>query len=141
MVMAEEYGSTVDALTVGARVYEKCGDLKKAIDSNRSALKLVPNDTGWFITGALVIKLYQSGRIEEIYELIGNNIEAKDMDQNVLAIYAFLEHKKGNKELAEEYLSRAKNSGFSRVRLERLILNKELREETIKGLMEIGTLE
>ena len=141
MVMAEEYGSTVDALTVGARVYEKCGDLKKAIDSNRSALKLVPNDTGWFITGALVIKLYQSGRIEEIYELIGNNIEAKDMDQNILAIFAFLEHQKGNKQLAEEYLSRARNNGFSRVRFERLILNKEIRETTIKGLLEIGNLE
>ncbi len=141
MVMAEEYGSTVDALTVGARVYEKCGDLKKAIDSNRSALKLVPNDTGWFITGALVIKLYQSGRIEEIYELIGNNIEAKDMDQNILAIFAFLEHQKGNKQLAEEYLSRAKKNGFSRVRFERLILNKEIRETTIKGLLEIGNLE
>ena len=141
MVMAEEYGSTVDALTIGARVYEKCGDLKKAIDSNRSALKLVPNDTGWFITGALVIKLYQSGRIEEIYELIGNNIEAKDMDQNILAIFAFLEHQKGNKQLAEEYLSRAKKNGFSRVRFERLILNKEIRETTIKGLLEIGNLE
>ena len=141
MVMAEEYGSTGDTLTIGARVYEMCGDLKKAIDSNRSALKLVPNDTGWFITGALVIKLYQSGRIEEIYELIGNNIEAKDMDQNVLAIFAFLEHQKGNKKLAEEYLSRAKNNGFSRTRFERLILNKEVRDETIKRLLEIGSLD
>ncbi len=141
MTKAEEYGSTVDTLTIGARVYEMCGDLKKAIDSNRSALKLVPNDTGWFIAGGLVIKLYQSGQIEEIYELIGNNIEAKDMDQNVLAIFAFLEHQKGNKELAEEYLSRAKNNGFSRTRFERLVLNKEVRDETIKRLLEIGSLD
>ena len=63
------------------------------------------------------------------------------MDQNVLAIYAFLEHKKGNKKLAERYLSRAKNNGFSRIRLERFILNKELRDKTIKGLLEIGSLE
>ena len=46
-----------------------------------------------------------------------------------------------NPNLAERYLSRAKNNGLSRVRLERFILNKELREKTIKGLLEIGSLE
>jgi len=141
VIKSEESGSTVDTLQIGGRVYAKCGDLKKAIRSTRNTLKLAPNDTGWFITGALVVLLYETGQIEEIYKLIGKNIEAKDMDQNVLAIYAFLEHKKGNKELAEGYLSRAKNNGFSRVRLERLILNKELRDKTIKGLLEIGSLE
>ena len=141
VIKAEESGSTADTLQIVGRVYALCGDLKKAIRSSRNALKLVPNDTGWFVTGALVINLYETGQIEEIYKLIGKNIQSNDMEQRVLAIYAFLEHKKGNKELAEEYLSRAKNNGFSRVRLERLILNKELREETIKGLMEIGTLE
>ena len=141
VIKSEESGSTADTLQIGGRVYAKCGDLKKAIRSTRNTLKLAPNDTGWFITGALVVLLYETGQIEEIYKLIGKNIEAKDMDQNVLAIYAFLEHKKGNKELAEGYLSRAKNNGFSRVRLERLILNKELRDKTIKGLLEIGSLE
>ena len=141
VIKSEESGSTADTLQIGGRVYAKCGDLKKAIRSTRNTLKLAPNDTGWFITGALVVLLYETGQIEEIYKLIGKNIEAKDMDQNVLAIYAFLEHKKGNKELAEGYLSRAKNNGFSRVRLERFILNKELRDKTIKGLLEIGSLE
>ncbi|MGE4635063.1 MAG: adenylate/guanylate cyclase domain-containing protein [Arenicellales bacterium] len=141
MTKVEEIGSTADTLTIGARVYHTCGDLKKAIDSNRSALKLVPNDTGWFITGHLVSKLYESGQIAEIYKLIGNNIEAKDMDPNALAIFAFLEHQKGNKELAEEYLSRAKTNGFSRTRFERLILSKEVRDKTIEGLLEIGSLE
>jgi len=141
VIKSEESGSTADTLQIGGRVYAKCGDLKKAIRSTRNALKLVPNDTGWFNTGALVNNLYLTGQIEEIYKLIGKNIEAKDMDQNVLAIYAFLEHKKGNKELAEGYLSRAKNNGFSRVRFERIILNKELRDKTIKGLLEIGSLE
>ena len=117
MIKSEKTGSTVDTLTIGSRVYAMCGDLKKAIDSNRSALKLLPNDTGWFVTGNLVSLLYQTGRIEEIYKLIGNNIEAKDMDNRVLAIFAFLEHQKGNKELAEGYLSRAKTMAFQEVDL------------------------
>ena len=141
MIKSEEIGSTVDTLTIGSAVYASCGDLKKAIDSNRSALKLLPNDTGWFVTARLVTLLYETGNIEGIYKLIGKNIEANDMEQRVLAIYAFLEHKKGNKELAERFLSRAKNNGFKRSSFLSFITNKDLREETIKGLMEIGTLE
>ena len=43
--------------------------------------------------------------------------------------------------LAERFLSRAKNNGFKRSSFLSFITNKDLREETIKGLMEIGTLE
>ena len=77
MIKSEENGSTVDTLTIGSRVFSMCGDLKKAIDSARNALKLLPNDTGWFVTGNLVTLLYQSGQIEEIYKLIGNNIKSQ----------------------------------------------------------------
>ena len=115
--------------------------MKRAIDSNRSALKLLPNDTGWFVTARLVVLLYQTGQIDEIYKLIGKNIEAKDMEYRVLAIFALLEHQKDNKEIAEEYLSRAKNNGFSRSSFLSNITNKELREETVKRLSEIGSLE
>jgi TolB-like protein len=141
IVKSEEKGSTVDTLTIASAVYANCGDLNKAIDSNRSALKLLPNDTGWFVTARLVVLLYQTGQIDEIYNLIGKNIEAKDMEYRVLAILAFLEHQKGNKELAKEYLSRAKNNGFSRSSFQSNITNKDLREKTIKGLLEIGSLE
>ena len=141
MIKSEEIGSTVDTLSIASGVFANCGDLKKAIDSNRSALKLLPNDTGWFVTARLVVLLYETGQIEEIYKLLGENIEAKDMEYRVLAILALLEHQKGNKELAKEYLSRARNNGFSRISFQSNIHNKELRDKTIKGLLEIGSLE
>ena len=141
MIKSEKTGSTVDTLTIASAVYANCGDLKKAIDSNRSALKLLPNDTGWFVTARLVVLLYETGQIEEIYKLLGKNIEAKDMEYRVLAILALLEHQKGNKELAKEYLSRARYNGFSRISFQSNIHNKELRDKTIKGLLEIGSLE
>ena len=141
MIKSEKTGSTVDTLTIASAVYANCGDLKKAIDSNRSALKLLPNDTGWFVTARLVVLLYETGQIEEIYKLLGKNIEAKDMEYRVLAILALLEHQKGNKELAKEYLTRARNNGFSRISFQSNIHNKELRDKTIKGLLEIGSLE
>ncbi len=140
-IKSEENGSTVDTLTIASAVYANCGDLKRAIDSNRSALKLLPNDTGWFVTARLVVLLYETGQIEEIYKLLGKNIEAKDMEYRVLAILALLEHQKGNKELAKEYLSRARNNGFSKSSFQSNIHNKELRDKTIKGLLEIGSLE
>jgi len=88
---AEELGSTVDTLTIAGNVYERCGDLKGGIDAKRHALLLVPNDTGWFITSGLTMSLYRDNQIEEIYKLIGEDINAEDMSPMVLAVYAFLE--------------------------------------------------
>ena len=102
-------------------------------------LHLIENQNFELIRHDITFPLYLE--IDEIYNLIGKNIEAKDMEYRVLAILAFLEHQKGNKELAKEYLSRAKNNGFSRGSFQSNITNKDLREKTIKGLLENDSLE
>ena len=86
IIKTEQLGSTVDTLTIAAGVYENCGELKKGIASTRSALELVPNDFGWFITSNLVVRLYKDGQIDEIYKLIGDDIEAKDMGLSLIHI-------------------------------------------------------
>ena len=63
------------------------------------------------------------------------------MEKRVLAIYSFLEHKKGNKELAEDYINRARNKRFTIRSFLSGITNKQLLEETINQIMKIGTLE
>ena len=98
---AEELGSTIDTLTIAGNVYELCGDSKRGIEAKRNALLLVPNDTGWFITSGLTMSLYRDNQIEEIYELIGDDINAEDMSPMVLAVYAFLEQQEGNIEKAK----------------------------------------
>ena len=143
IIKTEQLGSTVDTLTIAAGVYENCGELKKGIASTRSALELVPNDFGWFITSNLVVRLYKDGQIDEIYKLIGDNIEAKDMGSWVFAIYAFLEQEKGNMIKAKKYLERAKKLDLNLVRFEESLKNhdKELHKKTINGLKKIGDLE
>ncbi len=143
IIRTEQLGSTVDSLTISGNVYEKCGEMKKAIQSSRHALDLVPNDFGWFITSNLVVRLYKVGQIEEIYELIGDDIESKDMGSWVFAIYAFLEQEKGNMVKAKKYLARAKKLNLNLVLFEESLrsYNKELHEKTINGLKKIGVLE
>ncbi len=143
IIKTEQLGSTVDSLTIAAGVYENCGELKKGIASTRSALELVPNDFGWFITTNLVVRLYKDGQIDEIYKLIGDDIEAKDMGSWALAIYAFLEQDKGNIENAKKYLERAKKRGLNLLRFEASLknFNEELHKKTINGLNKIGDLE
>ena len=143
IIKTEQLGSTVDTLTIAAGVYENCGELKKGIASTRSALELVPNDFGWFITSNLVVRLYKDGQIDEIYKLIGDDIEAKDMGSWVFAIYAFLEQEKGNMVKAKKYLERAKKLDLNLVRFEESLKNhdKELHKKTINGLKQIGDLE
>ena len=143
ILKTEQLGSTVDTLTIAAGVYDICGELKKGIASTRSALELVPNDFGWFITSNLVVRLYKAGQIDEIYKLIGDDIEAKDMGSWVFAIYAFLEQEKGNMEIAKKYLERAKKLDLNLVRFEQSLKNydEELHLKTINGLKKIGALE
>ena len=143
IIRTEQLGSTVDSLTISGNVYEKCGEMKKAIQSSRSALDLVPNDFGWFITSNLVVRLYKVGQIEEIYELIGDDIETKDMGSWVFAIYAFLEQEKGNMVKAKKYLARAKKLNLNLVLFEESLrsYNEELHNKTIHGLKKIGDLE
>ena len=140
---AEEIGSTVDTLTIAGVVYERCGDLKRGIDTKRNALLLVPNDTGWFITSGLTMSLYRDNQIKEIYKLIGEDIKAEDMSPMVLAVYAFLEQQEGNMEKAKKYLDRARKNNFDRQRFERSFdsSQRDLLEKTIGGLLEIGNLE
>ena len=143
IIKTEQLGSTVDTLTIAAGVYDVCGELKKGIESTRSALELVPNDFGWFITSNLVVRLYKDGQIDEIYKLIGDDIEAKDMGSWVFAIYAFLEQEKGNMENAKKYLERAKKLDLNLARFEQSLksYDEDLHKKTINGLEKIGDLE
>ncbi len=143
IIKTEQLGSTVDTLTIAAGVYGNCGELKKGIESLRSALELVPNDFGWFITSNLVVSLYLDDQIEEIYKLIGDDIGAKDMVGWVLAIYAFLEQEKGDMEKAKKYLERAKKQNLNLARFEERLKNhdEELHKKTLNGLKKIGDLE
>ena len=118
------------------------GIKKERIAWTRSALELIPNDLGCSITINLVLRLQKAGQIDEIYKLIGDDIEAKDMGSWVFAIYAFLEQEKGNMEIAKKYLERAKKLDLNLVRFEQSLKNydEELHLKTINGLKKIGAL-
>ena len=141
--LAKKLSGTVDTLTTAGIVYERCRDSKNAIKSKRDALNLVPNDNGWFITSSLVFSLYKDNQISEIYNLIGENIEAEDMSTRVLALYAFLEQEKGNIKSAKKFLKRAKEKNFNikKFKMQFRPDQKPLLEKTIAGLLELESLE
>ena len=135
---AEKISPTVDTLTIGAMVYFRCGKLDKAIASRKKAIMIVPNDTNWVITGGLVTILYQVNRIEEIYDIVGDKINAEDIDSRILAIYAVLAKREGNINLAKDYLNRSIKNGLTKAYLESQIINEKIRNNTIKELLEIS---
>ena len=129
------YASTVDTLTIAGAVYSTCGNLEKAIKSTYSALRLVPNDTGWFITRNLSIQLFKSGRREELYKFLSDRIDAEDMKMDVLTLFSVLEYNKGNKKKAESYWLRAKDKGYD---LEKSnLINRALSKELAREVLEI----
>ena len=116
---AEKMGGGQETLMIGAAVYNNCGQGKKAISRLKEVLKLVPNDPRWFQTGLLVSFMYQDKQApEKIYEIVGDKINAEDMDPRILAIYSIFEFDNGNKEKAISYYKRAIKNGFRKDRLE-----------------------
>ena len=142
MAAAGDISLTVDTLTIGGMVYFRCGDLDKAIAWRKKAIRLVPNDTNWTITGGLSLILFEAGRFEEIYEIVGEKINLEDMDSRILAIYAVLEARQGNMELAKKYHQRSINNGLTRALLKNFSFSDEdLKEMFLRELLEIGYFE
>ena len=112
MKRAEVNGQNQETLLIGAGVYRRCGDKKRAIDSLKQLLEIVPNDPGWFQTGFLVSLLYEVEQYDEIYKVIGQKINADDMDNRVLAIYAVLAAKRGEEGEAVKLFERSLKNGF-----------------------------
>ena len=142
MAASGDISLTVDTLTIGGMVYFRCGELDKAIAWRKKAIRLVPNDTNWTITGGLSLILFEAGRFEEIYEIVGEKINLEDMDSRILAIYAVLEARQGNMELAKKYHQRSINNGLTRALLRNFSFSDEdLKEMFLNELLEIGYFE
>ena len=142
MATAGDISLTVDTLSIGGMVYFRCGDLDKAIAWRKKAIRLVPNDANWTITGGLSSILFEAGRFEEIYEIVGEKINLEDMDSRILAIYAVLEARQGNVEVAKRYHQRSINNGLTRALLRNFSFSDEdLKEMFLSELLEIGYFE
>ena len=118
-------------------MYAQCSNFDKAISAANSSLEITPNDTNWMITGQLASYYFQIDEIELLTKLIGENINAKDMDGRVLAYFSLIESRKGNKQLAKKYLMRAIENGLTKGRLEANLVDKKLRDSTIQELSAI----
>ena len=69
--------------------------------------------------------MFDNGRIDEIYRLLGKKVEAVDLPPNMLALLSYMEFKKGNKKNSKEYFSRAKSAGYMKRSFERHLFNRE----------------
>ena len=61
-------------------MYAQCSNFDKAISAANSNSRDNSNDTNWMITGQLASYYFQIDEIELLTKLIGENINAKDMD-------------------------------------------------------------
>ena len=105
-------GQNVRVHQITGGIYAACDRVEEAVIYNRKALAATPNDTGWFLTVDLVSNLWKLDRYDDIRDVVENKIDAADMDQRILAIFAVVEHKAGNTRRAEELLARATTSGL-----------------------------
>ena len=99
----------------------------------------MPNDPGWFQTGFLVSLLYEVEQYDEIFKVIGQKINAEDMDNRVLAIYAVLAAKRGEEGEAVKLFERSLTNGFRWDRFSNF--EKPLLTETLDILENLAEFE
>ena len=71
-----EANASVDAYTTAGTADFLCKDYPSSIQNFENALRLVPNDNGWFITRYLGATLYNADRTDKILELLKSNIDS-----------------------------------------------------------------
>ena len=81
------------------------------------ALKLMPNDNGYFFTRQLVRRSYKRDRIDEIETLMGKKIYNEDIQGRSIAsmlwVFAAIETGKGNSKEARALFNRGKAEGVT----------------------------
>ena len=138
---ALELGGSVDAFTTAGVVYFLCKDYPKSIASFQNALRLVPNDNGWFITRYLGTTLYRAKDFSSLQKLIEEDIDSEDMPPVLIAYYSFIMLENGEKGKAKEYFDLAKSKGLSKKYLTRYDMNDEIFQNFKVKMQEIGVLE
>ena len=139
VIKVNEEVNTVDSLGIASVIYGRCGETKKAADFARSALKILPIDINWHQTNVLAYRLLEDNQIDEIFNLVGENINAVDIPPSLLILFAFLESKKGNEALAKKYYSRAIETGWIKQRLPVIVYDKKILKELSEELEKIAS--
>ncbi len=133
---AEENGSSSESLLIGAGLYNMCGQTSKSILRMKELLTLVPNDPALFYTKMLSIFLFVEENYDEIIELVGENINAVDIDPMILGIYSVIHYKENKKKEALKYFDRFKKAGLG---IEKFKYMFRFNEETIDSSLKILT--
>ena len=113
-----------------------CGQTGKSILKMKELLTLVPNDPAFFYTKMLSIFLFVEGNYDEIIELVGENIDAVDIDPMILCMYSVIHYKENKKKEALEYFERFKKAGFG---IEKFKYMFRFNQETIDSSLKILT--
>ena len=88
----------------------------------KKALKITPNDNGFFIRRQLAGSLYMKENLRELENLVEPLIEQDDIDPAMVALLAYAKLKNGEKKLAIKIFEKSKKIGLSKGHIKRVLL-------------------
>ena len=138
---AIEVGNTNDALTISGAIERKCGNIDYSIQNLKKALKITPNDNGFFIRRQLAGSLYMKENLRELENLVEPLIEQDDIDPAMVALLAYAKLKNGEKKLAIKIFEKSKKIGLSKGHIKRVLFAGEPVDTFFKEMSSIGSLE
>ena len=138
---AIEVGNTNDALTISGAIERKCGNIDYSIQNLKRALKITPNDNGFFIRRQLAGSLYMKENLRELENLVEPLLEQVDIDPAMVALLAYAKLKNGEKKLATKIFEKSKKIGLSEGHIKRVLFAGEPVDTFFKEMSSIGSLE
>ena len=130
-----------DALTISGAIERKCGNIDYSIQNLKKALKITPNDNGFFIRRQLAGSLYMKENLRELENLVEPLIEQDDIDPAMVALLAYAKLKNGEKKLAIKIFEKSKKIGLSKGHIKRVLFAGEPVDTFFKEMSSIGSLE
>jgi class 3 adenylate cyclase/TolB-like protein len=109
---ATQLGGVGDAFTIAGTVERKCGDMNVSIKNFKNALRMTPNDNGFFIRRQLAGSYLLNADYEKIQEMVNPLVNSRDIHPTMLALLAYADLKTGNKRTAKAHFQKAKDLGL-----------------------------
>ena len=138
---ATQIGGAGDAFTIAGTVERKCGDINVSIENFKNALRITPNDNGYFIRKQLAGSYLLSADYEEIQEMVNPLVNNRDIGPAMLALLAYADLKTGSKRTAKAHFQKAKDLGLKVGNMNRVLATPAQVDDFFAVMSDVGVIE
>ncbi len=138
---ATELGGVADAFTIAGTIERKCGEMNVSIENFKKALRMTPNDNGFFIRRQLAGSYLLNADYDKIQEMVNPLVNSSDIHPTMLALLAYADLKTGSKRTAKAHFQKAKDLGLNVGHMNRVLATPAQVDDFFAVMSDVGVIE